>query len=238
MDQNELNQNDARVLNSINSQVKLTEYCVYEHPLLPKRIVKKGFCWPALIVGPAYLIYRKLWGPLIVWFVALGLIRYFSVSLYSNYLNSGSDADTVELIYIGGLFLGLLILGSETNSLWKYNLMNRGYVKTNSLFARSMDAVLALIERERIAKQDSINRTDGAQVNDQNAQQSSVIENMTLGWRPSIGGQGQNVNPKSTATSPQKKKASWLRTILWMLSMMLLANVAMAVVAYFLFFRK
>jgi len=39
----------------------------------------------------------------------------------------------------------------------------------------------------------------------------------------------QAENQKSPAGNPQKKKASWLRTILWMLSMMLLVNVFFAV---------
>lgn len=38
--------------------------------------------------------------------------------------------------------------------------------------------------------------------------------------------------------SAPKKKTSWLHTILWMFSMMLLVNVAMAIAAYFLFFYK
>ena len=42
--------------------------------------------------------------------------------------------------------------------------------------------------------------------------------------------------PKDPVNTPKKKKVTWLRTILWMFSMMLLANVAMGVVAYFLFF--
>ena len=32
------------------------------------------------------------------------------------------------------------------------------------------------------------------------------------------------------------KDASWVRTILWMISMALLGNVIMAIIAYFLFF--
>ncbi len=35
-----------------------------------------------------------------------------------------------------------------------------------------------------------------------------------------------------------KKKASWFRTILWMLSMMVLANVVMAIIAYILYRYK
>ena len=36
----------------------------------------------------------------------------------------------------------------------------------------------------------------------------------------------------------KKKKASWFRTILWMLSMMMLTNVAMAIIAYVLYSHK
>ena len=36
----------------------------------------------------------------------------------------------------------------------------------------------------------------------------------------------------------KKKKASWLRTVLWVISMMLLVNIVMAIIAYFLFFHN
>jgi len=36
----------------------------------------------------------------------------------------------------------------------------------------------------------------------------------------------------------QKKKPSWLRTVLWMLSMVVLANILMGGIAYFLFFHN
>ena len=39
------------------------------------------------------------------------------------------------------------------------------------------------------------------------------------------------------ASSKKVKKASWVRTILWMFSMVLLANVFMGIIAYFLFFH-
>lgn len=46
-------------------------------------------------------------------------------------------------------------------------------------------------------------------------------------------------DPKPSVESPKKKKkASWFRTILWMLSMMLLANMVVGVIAYFLFIYK
>ncbi len=43
---------------------------------------------------------------------------------------------------------------------------------------------------------------------------------------------------KPAAENKPKRKASWLLTILWMISMILLVNVAMWTIAYFLFFRK
>ncbi len=46
------------------------------------------------------------------------------------------------------------------------------------------------------------------------------------------------LNQTMPAKNKQKKKASWLRTILWMISMVLLANAIMAILAYFLFFRN
>lgn len=45
-------------------------------------------------------------------------------------------------------------------------------------------------------------------------------------------------NPKGLTGGPKKKKASWVRTILWILSMMLLANVAMAILFYVLYHFK
>ena len=41
-------------------------------------------------------------------------------------------------------------------------------------------------------------------------------------------------NTKEPVANPKKKKASWTRTILWMLSMVLLVNVFFAIVAYVL----
>ena len=54
-----------------------------------------------------------------------------------------------------------------------------------------------------------------------------------------LGGQEKVAgNQKSLAGGPKKKKASWVRTILWMLSMILLANVAMGILFYVLYHFK
>ena len=60
---------------------------------------------------------------------------------------------------------------------------------------------------------------------------------MTVEQKPS--GSPDPVGDMETpVVNPKKKKASWLRTILWMLSMIVLANMVMAILAYFLFFRN
>ena len=43
---------------------------------------------------------------------------------------------------------------------------------------------------------------------------------------------------QSQVATPKKRKASWTRTILWMVSMMLLVNVVMAIIAYILYRYK
>lgn len=155
LEQEKANQEEGATTSDANiAQDGLTEYRVYEHPILPKRIVKLGFCWPALIVGPAYLIYRRLWMPLVVWVVVIVLIRYFAISEYPTYMYPGNDADTVEQISTGSMLLGLLLLWGNTNYLWEADLKNRGYVMTKSLRARSIDDALAIIEREKSLTKD------------------------------------------------------------------------------------
>ncbi len=50
-----------------------------------------------------------------------------------------------------------------------------------------------------------------------------------------VGNQEKQVGDQSgSGEKPKKKKASWTRTILWMLSMVVLVNVFFAVLAYIL----
>jgi hypothetical protein len=49
---------------------------------------------------------------------------------------------------------------------------------------------------------------------------------------------GEATNQDSRTMGPKKKKASWPRTILWMLSMVILVNILMAIIAYVLHLYK
>lgn len=135
----------------------LTEFRIYEHPLLPKRLVKRGFCWPALIVGPAYLIYRRLWIQLVVWIAAIFLIRYFTIQSFQvcdvwgrNCSIGEADIDTVKIISDGAFFVGMFVIGDFTNSFWEEDLIKRGYILTKSIHARSLDEARAIIAREKL----------------------------------------------------------------------------------------
>ena len=165
MEQGNTDQNDIQIsCEKIISQEGTNEYKVYEHPLLPKRIVKIGVCWPALIIGPAYLIYKRLWVSIIVLVLAIVLVRYLSSLMLQTEVcdMSGNNCghinpdelynermSTIELIVEGALFMSLLWLWFFANSIWEKDLNNRGYTMTKSLRARSMDDALAILEREK-----------------------------------------------------------------------------------------
>ncbi|HZW87211.1 MAG TPA: DUF2628 domain-containing protein [Gallionella sp.] len=156
MEQEKENQEKGVTTSNANVvQDELTEYRVYEHPLLPKRIVKIGFCWPAFIVGPAYLLYRKLWVWTAVWIVTMWIVQYGAISNFQDCGTYGcripADNQTaLEAINAGITFIALIIPGYFTNDLWKDDLIKRGYVMTKFLRARSMDDARAIIEREKI----------------------------------------------------------------------------------------
>ena len=158
----ETEQNDTQISgNKIESQEGTNEYRVYEHPLLPRRIVKIGFCWPALIVGPAYLIYKRLWVSVVVWMVAIGLVLYLANDMFQTEICNGEDTycqidpqlysenmPKIKRMIEGAVIIGLILLGFFTNSIWEKDLINRGYNMIKSIRARSMDDALAILKRE------------------------------------------------------------------------------------------
>lgn len=64
-------------------------------------------------------------------------------------------------------------------------------------------------------------------------EQASAVNYALLGSQA-----GEAANQDSRAVGPKKKNASWTRTILWMLSMVILVNVVMAIIAYVLHLYK
>lgn len=124
------------------------EYCLYEHPLLPSRIVKRGFCWPALIVGPAWLLLKRLWVPTVVLAVSVAAAYYLNHNNISEKLilhvcsvlpngqwhaiSSSGITDLDCELRTRNIDVLILILAQAAtayfvNSLWERDLVTRGY---------------------------------------------------------------------------------------------------------------
>jgi hypothetical protein len=140
---------------------ELTEFRVYEHPLLPRRTIKVGFSWPAFLVGPALLLYRRLWFPAVGLVFAIGFAHYVvEVPLVSDNcfkingqwypLNSYSDinchlrSEAIDFIL---LLIANLWAGIYANRLWESDLKKRGYVMATSVLANSLDDASARLVR-------------------------------------------------------------------------------------------
>ncbi|WP_096696009.1 DUF2628 domain-containing protein [Polaromonas sp. AER18D-145] len=139
-------------------------FSVYEHPLLPQRIVKNGFSWPALLVGPSWLLFKKLWVPSAIALAATTLLWFANQSTTDPVL--ATALCTKQPIY-GSLFttysdlcaslrgwsdflilLGVnFIIANNGNSWWVNDLSTRGYVHIQTIKARSLDDARALLAR-------------------------------------------------------------------------------------------
>lgn len=143
----------------------VSEYHVYEHPLLPPKLVKNGFCWTTLVVGPAWLLFRRLWVPTL-WYLAIVALAYYLnhhnlVPFNCFYLKDSGvwvatpgsgleDWDCVtrtQIIDLAILALAQLVTAIHVNELWARDLVNRGYIHTKTVHARSNDEALAKLAR-------------------------------------------------------------------------------------------
>jgi hypothetical protein len=80
------------------------------------RFIREGFCWPALLFGPLWLLARGLWRPLGVW--CLGAILV-AVALGSGNASGGAA---------GWLYLlSAVLLGLEGRSLRAAAIERRGF---------------------------------------------------------------------------------------------------------------
>lgn len=141
---------------------------VYIHPLLPQRIVKSGFSWPAFLIGPAWLLVKRLWMPAIFAAVGFLLLTFFNseietpvfasmfcvkVGLFSDSPSQFYPTECLELIRTANDFLILLIVNFVIavygNEVWARDLINRGYISGKSIQARSLDEALAIMARSR-----------------------------------------------------------------------------------------
>lgn len=157
------------ILRSIKLENQLKTFNIYKHLLLPQRIIKDGFSWPAFLIGPAWLLFKKIWIPAAVAIIGIGLVNFFNqgaevpifVSTYckeeEGYRLSYQYAyeyDCIETIRNWNNFLILLVanfvIAAIGNEVWVRDLINRGYILEKSIQARSLDDALAIIARSRV----------------------------------------------------------------------------------------
>ncbi len=89
-------------------------------------LVKDGFCWPALLFGPFWMIYRRMWRELVI--------------LLAVYAGIGAVGAAISTQLAGWLdLLVALLLGFEGNALARRALARRGYEETAVIAATGRD---------------------------------------------------------------------------------------------------
>ncbi len=89
-------------------------------------LVKDGFCWPALLFGPFWMLYRRMWRELVALLAAYAGIGVVGAAA------SGQLAGWLDLLVA-------LLLGFEGNALARRALARRGYEETAVIAAAGRD---------------------------------------------------------------------------------------------------
>lgn len=156
---------ELMILRSLKLTGKIKKFDIYEHPLLAQRILKNGFSWPAFLVGPLWLLFRRVWGSAAVVVVIMVLLNFFNqkaeVPIFASFV-CGMEVSVLPYVYAYDydcvrsvrqwndffILLGVnFFIAVKDNEFWARDLITRGYVSVGSIEARSLDEVLAIIAR-------------------------------------------------------------------------------------------
>lgn len=138
----------------LSTEAVLVEFRVFEHPLLPPRILKSGFSWPAMFIGPAWLLFRTLWSSACVFGAIFGILHFAINSSDAPILNEmfclGSDCynSAKEIADLFILCTANFFVALNANDLWAQDLEKRGYVVAKAVRARSLDDARAILSRQ------------------------------------------------------------------------------------------
>jgi len=89
--------------------------------------VREGFSWGGLIFGWLWLLYRRLWIPLILWVAAVVAISVLAEATHID--------ETVPVIVA---FAMQFWLGFEGNDLWRWVLERKGYAQADLVVAPNL----------------------------------------------------------------------------------------------------
>ena len=96
---------------------------------LKARFVREGFCWTALIFGPLWLLYHRLWWALLGWCVAT------SLSLAATqFMGLPQDADVLLNVLIS------LYIALEGNNMLRKALERTGYPSVDVVSAQNLES--------------------------------------------------------------------------------------------------
>ncbi|HEX4962679.1 MAG TPA: hypothetical protein VF173_17720 [Thermoanaerobaculia bacterium] len=122
-------------------------FSVYEHPALGLEALKVGFCWPALVLGILWMLARKLWSFLGLWFALY--VALFILVLWSGGIESQATQGWIFIIVLAGLLVLWLIPAFKGNTWREKNLAARGYEKVFTVQAETRDSAIAQVARDR-----------------------------------------------------------------------------------------
>ena len=114
---------------------------VYKHPTQGLVAVKVGFSWPAIFFGFFWMLVKRLWGIVALWF--LGYLAMVFLEAMQKASGDGVFALVMALVVFAG-YLGLwLVPGFKGNAWRETNLAKRGYEVIATVQAATPDAALA-----------------------------------------------------------------------------------------------
>lgn len=93
--------------------------------------VKEGFCWPALLFGPLWALWRRLW------VVALGLVALIAL------LGAAGAVLDLDVVTAAALSLGAAVaIGGTANDLRRWTLERRGFSEEGVVMGFGEDSAL------------------------------------------------------------------------------------------------
>ena len=116
---------------------------VYRHPIQGLEAVKVGFSWPASLVGPIWMLVKKLWGLFGLWlalYIALSLVE-----AVTDKSEQGGDQALVYLLLAAGYSALTLVPGFKGNKWREKNLVRRGFVMLGTVQAETPEAAISQV---------------------------------------------------------------------------------------------
>ena len=116
---------------------------VYRHPIQGLEAVKVGFSWPASLVGPIWMLVKKLWGLFGLW-----LAMYIVLSLVEAVTDKSEPDGDQALVYLllaAGYSALTLVPGFKGNKWREKNLLRRGFEMLGTVQAETPDAAISQV---------------------------------------------------------------------------------------------